>query len=96
MKGMILMDENENKNVETTYKTVETSSIKSKSNFGKSVIIPFCSGILGATIVIGTCFGVPTIREKFLNANKTIIETSTSSSTTRYCCFFIKLFRYFS
>ena len=39
-------------------------SPKARVSFTKSVIIPFASGILGASLVIGTCFGIPQIREK--------------------------------
>ncbi len=59
------------------------SSIKSysSSGFGKSVFVPFISGIVGATLVIGTCFGVPTIKTKLMGETfSKPITTSTSSS----------------
>ena len=42
---------------------------KSKNNagFGKLVVLPFTCGIIGAGIVIGTCFGIPSIREGILS-----------------------------
>lgn len=49
---------------------------KPKTSFGKSVVFPFVSGILGATLVVGTCFGVPQIKEKLIG------ETDTLASTT--------------
>lgn len=59
------------------------SKIKSSgSGFGKTVVLPFISGILGATLVIGTCFGVPSIKNKLLNNQHGIITTPTSSVIT--------------
>lgn len=63
------MEENE-----TSYKKVIIEPGKKSTGFGKSVLIPFASGIIGASLVIGTCFGVPNIREKLfvgtrLNSN---------------------------
>lgn len=61
---------------------------KPKSSFGKSVVFPFVSGILGATLVVGTCFGIPQIKEKLIGqdtlASTTINnENSASSSATQ-------------
>ncbi|MCI8518604.1 MAG: trypsin-like serine protease [Clostridia bacterium] len=54
------MEENDN-----SFKSVTvTKPSKAKASFTKSVIIPFASGIIGASLVIGTCFGIPQIREK--------------------------------
>ena len=50
-----------------------------KNGFGKTVAIPFLSGVLGAGIVLGTCFGVPGIRNTLL---KTESNDSVSTSTT--------------
>ena len=67
---------NENSFKKSNYKT------KSKSGFGKTVVVPFISGILGATLVIGTCFGVPSIKSKLLGSNTSgIISTSTQNSS---------------
>lgn len=58
---------------------------KSKSNFGKTIGIPFLSGVLGAGIVLGTCFGVPSIRNVILNENSnnnSSISTSTNAGIT--------------
>lgn len=45
----------------------QSKSQKSNPGFGKSVFVPFVSGIIGATLVIGTCFGVPSIKRTLLN-----------------------------
>lgn len=84
------MEENNDKNVKTPdsvmdksgkeFKAVQLKKEKtSKSGFGKTVAIPFLSGVLGAGIVLGTCFGVPGIRNALL---KTESNDSVSTSTT--------------
>lgn len=89
------MEENKNENTpikdvkekkNTNFKTVTNSSMyntkKSKSGFGRSVVLPFCSGVIGCVVVIGTCFGVPSIRSKILNNTSNTIINNTSSSTS--------------
>ena len=77
------MEENENKfeiisdrNYKTTY--------KQSSGFGKTILLPFFSGIAGCALVIGTCFGVPSIKEKIIGESivNTTIQTCTPSGTT--------------
>ena len=89
------MEENKNENTpikdvkekkNTNFKAVTNSSMyntkKSKSGFGRSVVLPFCSGVIGCVVVIGTCFGVPSIRSKILNNTSNTIINNTSSSTS--------------
>lgn len=58
---------------------------KNKFNITGQFLIPFASGILGTSIVIGTCFGIPTIKNFILNtnssSNKTSLESNLSTST---------------
>ena len=81
------MDQNEKndtkfKAIPVTGSTISSNSDKNKSGFGKSVIIPFVSGVLGCTVVIGTCFGVPSIRTKIIgNTDSSSISTSNNTST---------------
>lgn len=56
-------------------------SSNNKSGFGKNVIIPFVSGILGCSVVIGTCFGVPSIRNKIIGSSSSSISTTNNNST---------------
>lgn len=89
------MDENEKKEekVESfktvqnpnTYKTVYKNepSTKPKFGFGKGVLLPFLSGVVGCGIVLGTCFGIPSIRSKILNVNSNT-ENNVSSQSTGY------------
>lgn len=58
---------------------------KNKFNITGQFLIPFASGILGTSIVIGTCFGIPTIKNFILTtnsfSNKTSLESNLSTST---------------
>jgi len=86
------MEENEKKvqNFKTvqnpnTYKTVykdETIS-KSKSGFGKSILLPFFSGIIGCTVVLGVCFGIPSIRSKIFNQTFSNRESNNSMNNSQ-------------
>ena len=68
----------------TSYKTYEVgSSSSSKNNFGKSFFMPFISGVLGCSLVLGICFGIPSIKEKILD-NKTGNYSSPSTSNNGY------------
>lgn len=53
---------------------------KNKVGFSRTVAVPFLSGIIGASLVIGTCFGVPSIKEKLVGS-QTITETKPASSS---------------
>ena len=86
------MNENEKEKIETKFKAVPVNSSTSydkKSNknkssntgFGKTILIPFVSGIVGCSVVIGTCFGVPSIKTKLLGNSNSNISTSNNSST---------------
>lgn len=48
---------NYNMNNASTYQSVKQPKVKNKnsSNFGKTILIPFVSGILGTVLVIGAC-----------------------------------------
>ena len=66
-------------------KPEESKQKTSKAGFGRTVAIPFLSGVLGAGIVIGTCFGVPTIKENLLgesSSGQSTVSTSTATSGT--------------
>ena len=75
--------DNENEFNFSTSNSFKKSPVRrSGSGFGKNVFVPFVSGIAGATLVIGTCFGVPSIKSKLLGSNTNgIISTSTQNSS---------------
>lgn len=81
------MEENE-KNI-SKFKTVSTNEKNSfnnskrvKSGFGRSVFLPFISGILGCSVMLGTCLGVPSFRSLIIkNINGSEISSSNNNST---------------
>lgn len=75
------MEEHKN---ESTYKVVNYSDSKKEKrevSFGKSVVLPFLSGVLGAVLVVGTCFSVPNIKNQLIGQNNSTVQTSTPSNT---------------
>lgn len=80
IEGEIVQKE-QNSNKESTYtavKAIGSDSNKESSHFGRNVVLPFFSGILGTAVVIGTCFGIPSIRESLLGTQP---NTNTNNST---------------
>ena len=69
----------QNPNTYSSSYDANTSKNKTKSNFGKGFLLPFFSGVLGCAVVIGTCFGIPSIKNKILNQN---FGVSTSQSNS--------------
>lgn len=61
---------------------------KEKNNnnygFGRNFLLPFFSGILGCTLVVGTCFGVPSIKSKLLSNTSNISNTNSNSQNSGY------------
>jgi len=57
----------------------ETYERKNPYGFKNKVVVPFVSGILGCSLVIGTCFGVPQIKSKILGTAYTSTSSSASS-----------------
>ncbi len=64
------------------FKTVESNTThkKAKIGFFKGVLVPFISGILGASLVLTICLQVPVIKDKF--ANYLNINTSSNKTST--------------
>jgi len=77
------MEENENRFEIISGNNYQTSYKKS-SGFGKTILLPFFSGIAGCALMIGTCFGVPSIKEKIIGDStvKTTVQASTPTGTT--------------
>ena len=81
------MEENENKEakfkaVPVTGSTSYNKTSRNKSGFGKSVLLPFISGVVGCSVVIGTCFGIPSIKTKLIgDTNTSPISTTNNTST---------------
>ena len=61
------------------------SNSKSKGSFKKNVFVPFVSGVLGASLVLGIAFNVPNIKNNLQNtssSNNTNNSENTSPSGT--------------
>ena len=73
-------NENEfNYSAENHFKKAESPK---KSGVGKTVFVPFVSGIVGAGLVVGVCFGVPQVRENLIgNPNASVPTYSTIDKT---------------
>lgn len=73
-------------NTKTNYRPVSEFTVKSKkenkSGFGKTIAVPFISGIVGGALVIGTCFGVPSIKKAIMGAGSNSSNTTTNFSNT--------------
>jgi len=89
------MEENNQEKRENAFKSVPPSNNnafksfqtqnekKAGSNLGKTVAVPFLCGLLGAGIVVGSCVGVPGIRNELLKqfiASSNTENDSTSSA----------------
>ena len=80
-KNIIEGEKVENKR--TTYQNIGNVSTKSKKqdfNFGRQVVLPFISGVVGASVVLGACIGVPSIRENLFNITQTIVNDNKDHS----------------
>ena len=89
------MEENNQEKKETEFKSVkmdntnqvytsfDTNTNKktksSKVGFGKTVVLPFFCGVLGAGIVVGSCTCIPQVRDTLL---KQFLTSSTSESSS--------------
>ena len=67
-------DNEYNYSVKNNFKQV--SNGRQKLGFGSKVVVPFISGVLGACLVGGICFGVPQVKDRIFS------ETSNSSAET--------------
>ena len=91
------MEENNQEKKETEFKSVkmdntnqvytsfDTNTNKktksSKTGFGKTVVLPFFCGILGAGIVVGSCTCIPQVRDTLLKQFLTSTSSESSSNT---------------
>ena len=76
------MDDNENRFEVISSKTSK-ANFKQSNGFGKTILLPFLSGVVGCSLVLGTCFGVPSIKEKLIGKEESsTVQTSTATGTT--------------
>ena len=55
--------------------------VKNKNGFGKTVFVPLISGIVGAALVVGVCFGIPSVKERLLSLNSSTASENGSSNS---------------
>ena len=55
--------------------------VKNKSGFGKTILLPFFSGVVGCALVIGICFGNTSIRSAIMKEPSGSSLSNTSSSS---------------
>ena len=67
--------------MDSNFENIFEEEPKSKRihGFKNSIVVPFISGIIGCSVVIGTCFGVPSIKERIMGTSN---STQASSSVT--------------
>ena len=78
------MEENNNNNFEVISSKTSNSNFKQnqkQNNFGKTILIPFASGVVGCSLVLGTCFGIPSIKEKLVGKQSSTIQASTPTAS---------------
>lgn len=71
-------ENNFNFSPDNSFKKSYSKPVRS-AGFGKTVFVPFLSGIIGASLVVGACFGVPSIKQKLVGTPR--YTTSTSAPT---------------
>lgn len=78
------MEENNNNNFEVISSKTSNANFKQnqrQNSFGKTVLIPFASGVVGCSLVLGTCFGIPSIKEKLIGKQNPSVQTSTQAAS---------------
>lgn len=77
------MNNNENEfNYTPNNSFKKAKPVKASFGFGKTIFVPFVSGVLGASLVIGACFGIPQIKNNLLENNSSSSTITTSTPTT--------------
>ena len=82
------MEENSKFNIssENNYAAFKEPKSKKEPGFGKTVLVPFISGVLGASAVLGTFYYVPGIKEKFIpnSSNTTPVFSSSANGSSNF------------
>lgn len=56
-----------------------------KHNSKANVFVPFISGVLGASLVLGLAFGIPNIRKTLIHGTNTELTNLNEFSNSRNC-----------
>lgn len=78
------MEENSKFNFssENNYSAFKEPKSKKGPGFGKTVLVPFISGVLGAATVLGAVYYVPGLKENFISTNQTTTPVFSASSNS--------------
>ena len=69
--------------MENNFKNIfEEEPRRRRHGFKNNVIVPFLSGVIGCSVVIGTCFGVPSIKAKIMGESSSAQTSSSVTSVT--------------
>ncbi len=72
----------EDKQPEVKVYSTPKKNKKSNSSFSRNIFVPFLSGVVGASVVLGTCFGVPSIKKSLLNNSSTTLNITSGGTNT--------------
>jgi len=72
----------------------KSSEFKGHSSFSRSIFIPFISGMIGTILVLGICFGIPSIRSRILNNKSPLSYLATTSADSIYPTSLVNLAEY--
>ena len=88
------MEDNNNENNNANFKTIpnpankkeKVKKVKEKNlrkiGFGKTVVLPFLSGVIGCAAVLGVVVAVPEVKKMVFQSDYSNISTSNSTSTS--------------
>ena len=74
--------DNENEFNYSTDNHFKKADTHKKADFGKNVFVPFLSGIVGASLVVGVCFGVPQVRQNLIGNSTASVPTYSTIDKT--------------
>jgi len=66
----------------SSFNSFESKKTTRSNGFGRNIVVPFLSGIVGASLVVGLCFGVPTIKNSLIGTSASTSSESSTSITT--------------
>jgi len=73
----------DNKNSYTTVSEISSKTKKGNFHFGKQVVLPFVSGMVGAGVILGGVLAIPSVRNQlFLKTEKQGSSNSISSNNS--------------
>lgn len=71
----------------TEYQPIGNISKRNDFHFGKQVVLPFVSGIVGASVVLGGFFGIPKLRESLLQTKQNTVNNTNVTNQSQNSSF---------